>query len=954
MGGNEAGNVDAAAVAKVSPFIRSPYGSNTSGATPRTPLGSSSLTGQYEYFPPSFPLSPSASVRQAPSTAAYSSTALSSPSIRSVAGAGLLTPVQNIATPLSRQVTVTAQPGTAAIMTDANSSTTNVQAHALERNELHKALRSLEGLLLVVDEYKDLKCRLAKCEKRMTKSLEEMTKSKAFEHVPSKTLQAASSIYEAKAEVSSKQAKMIQKEYEALNEHCAKYFKRVAKEERSFDEQLDALDSKIKKANASHDKGAKKSSKAALESHDKFIQAMQALTNEVARLKSTHSSSVGTKTFVTSLMVAATVGGLADAEFKTSCESVRRSGQHIGNLHEWFNFTVNDAMANCQPPDLGEDGIGLGQKIVAKEEEIREELRRQEGIRLKQLEEEHAMLKLQQMGWIPPTLQRQATTLDVVEKKSNNRVTEGKPDGDLPKLDSNGNLVESTSKKQPTSSRKEESKTKDISHHQAASSSAEGTVIIKDPELERGTIKGTAVITEEPEEEERASVGTPALSTDGSGTSLSATSSNTASAPNENHSKGSEDSTPPLSDSRSSGPLTPIEEQADSVIIKSAETDDVQKMSASIENKRILLNTTPGMPLCEQTHVQASSAPKPIVERNRTSLWQRNAEEDRQHELERRLLEAEKRLRLMEESDPKDVAYTERRQSPKQDRQPYSKPRHSDQPLQQTYEQNRSTSRAQVQHQSRIDPVYEVDEGIARSTSAQEGGVTRSLSTDSERSFVARMRAIYQADKAESQQREQQSQRRSGGVGATTSSRRVSDQGYATYTRYDDRTTFNNGGGRGTESSPPAHQARMRHDSAPAYPQSASRPKTAAAEPPHAKSCGCWNCSARHYRTADQPAATTTGASIAMAQTSAGIVPPHPPPRHPTATLTSREQALLAQHRRQTMQVLPDEHMYSTKDKGDRTFGLVAPPHQLYGRRSFEDEPQRRTVLAEKNFGTVR
>jgi hypothetical protein len=699
----------------------------------------------------------------------------------------------------------------------------------------------------------------------------------------------------------------------------------VAKEERSFDEQLDTLDSKIKKAHASHDKGAKRNSKAALDSHDKFIQSMQALTNEVSRLKSTHGSSVGTKTFVTSLMVAATVGGLADADFKTLCESVRRSGQHIGGLHEWLNFTVNDAMANCQPPDLGEEGSGLGQRIVAKEDEIREELRRQEQIRLKKLEEEHAMLKLQQMGWTPPALHRQATIVNVTDKAG----TKNESADLLPRLDSKGNLVEIPPKALSSSPGKEEGKSKGAIHHRSASSSVEGTVIVKNVEGDRGSAKGAEAITEEPEEEERASSGTPTMTADSSGASNSGLSASAHSGTNEGNTKGSEDSTQPVSDARSSGPLTPIEERADSVIIKHAEASPFesasQELVSSVEIKRAVLKAPSVIPLYQNSLQKTSQVMQP---QRYPSVWERNAEKDRQSELEQRLREAEDRLRMMERSGDNDH-FIDRRQTPENTVQPSLRPRQSEQAPAHTH----------------YEPPNEVDEMMPRNAGAQGGGVTRSLSTDSERSFVARMRAIYQADKAETQQREMYSERRSGT--GTATSRRVSDQGYASYGRNDERLSVN----------AEQQHTRIRHDSAPSHPPSASRPKLPSAEPPHAKSCGCWNCSARHYRSADPPPSNrlTTGASISMAQTKAGILPPNPPPRHPSAiTLTGREQALLAQHRRQTVQVLPEEHMYALAGRSGGKEALAAPAHQLYGRRSFEEEPQRRAMLSEKNYGTVR
>ncbi|KAK0544799.1 hypothetical protein OC846_005923 [Tilletia horrida] len=227
----------------------------------------------------------------------------------------------------------------------------------LDRNDLHKVLRSLEGLLVGLDEYRDLALKMAKVEKKIAKSAAEIAKIKSVKHVPSQVLGCSGLHFDAMNETNTKHAKLVQKEYEAVNEACAKYFKRVAKEERAHDEFVEALDSKIKKAHASQEKNAKRAGPRAMEAHDKYIAQVSTLTNDIAMAKASHAASMGAKTHAISLVVASTVGGLADARFRSSCESIRKTGKEIGPLNAWLNFAVSEAMPDQQPLDLDEDDL---------------------------------------------------------------------------------------------------------------------------------------------------------------------------------------------------------------------------------------------------------------------------------------------------------------------------------------------------------------------------------------------------------------------------------------------------------------------------------------------------------------------------------------------------------------------------------------------------------------------
>lgn len=1013
--------------------------------SPHTPSASS--VNPFELFHPSLALSP------INSNSSKTATTQMLPSSTSYVGSGSMAAVQNIAPQFTGQTIsntgamLTAQPGALPVLADSNSSLTNMQAHAIERNDLHKSVKVVESILVSLDEYRDLRTKLAKCEKKLSKGLNEMAKVKSIEEVPSQTLQAASDLFEARMEVSSKQAKIIQKEYDALNDQCAKYFKRIAKEERSHDEQLESLDSKIKKTQASYDKSAKKSGKLAVESHDKFISSMQSLTADMAKLKSSHSSSVGTKTFSTSLLVAATLGGLADTEYKGVCEIVRRSGQHIGKLNEWLNFTINEAMAKAQPFDLTDDGSGIAQRIAIKEAEIREEIRRQEQIRLRQLEDEHAMLKLQQLGWTPPSNATNDSPNKANSSDIENNDKDSKPAAtmaNLPRLDSNGNLVDAQKSKKPleptvaestnnnatTAPRaSEEQKISSVrsstqeSHHLQSSSMAEGTVIIRDAEPEKKEDEEIPTRMQTVKEESGSinenEANCPPSPNETSNGSSSLSSNMSASVSTVATSKGgSEDSNTLHTDSKSAGPLTPIDEKPDDVIVRGvddkAETEwqrddneenklvkeqkdyisrvvspsDANESRAKNENSMAGIGTRFSNQRTEGNSSLAGTAKESDERRqeqasSRSSLWERERDRERQMELERRLIEAENRLRMMDRPE----SYSSNRQHGYDQRQYYrdvpessrssTRPRHSEP----TPKISSSTSRATRLDEEITASRYEPDRyAPAVGSSRIEGpSVTRSLSTDSERSFVARMKALYQADRM--QQSPQDVRRRDDFV-TPTSPRRVPEIVHA-YSSNTGRTTINPQGsnyGHYDSATAPSSKSRTRYDSAPTQVRSsggggdnhrtdefgrkdysnqainssrASRPAPTN-EPPHASTCGCWNCSARHYRSND----SINGASMSMATTKAGILPPQPPPRHPEAVQQNRGETgyhsnAPPNYRRQTMQIPPNENANTIRSYSGTPNGLMKPEQGIQIRRSFEDEHSRHVKFT-REHGTVR
>ncbi|CBQ71408.1 conserved hypothetical protein [Sporisorium reilianum SRZ2] len=285
-----------------------------------------------------------------------------------------------------------------------NPAPSNTDGHLVERPDLHKSLKALESLLVNLDEYRDLSARLAKVEKKLAKSTSELERTKVVLDTPSQTLQLTSTMFEGLADVSSRHAKHVQREYEAVNDACAKYFKKVAKEERAHDELVQTLDAKIKKANAAHEKNVKKATaNKALESHDKYIATVQALTNDISRAKNAHALSMAAKSHASSLLVASTVGGLADVEFKRRCESVRRVGPHVGPLNQLLCFTSSEFMPALQAAEFQQVDQGQAEYLAGLAAQVEASVAAQAQINAQINEDTQTILRAQEMGWRPPS-----------------------------------------------------------------------------------------------------------------------------------------------------------------------------------------------------------------------------------------------------------------------------------------------------------------------------------------------------------------------------------------------------------------------------------------------------------------------------------------------------------------------------------------------------------------------
>lgn len=314
-------------------------------------------------------------------------------------GAGGATTPQNLSRPPSREP-VSPAPGNTSYDSHAATSSTD---HAVERAELHKLLKSYENVLVTLDEYRQAQTSLSRLEKKLSKGCAELSKSKAIAPLPSNALQLTANILEARHDASTKYTKIVQKEYDALNDACAKYFRKVAKEERTHDDLVEQLEAKVRKAQSGYEKTARKNAgPKALEAHDKYIATVAALTNDIARAKTSHALSTGSKSHATNILIASTLGGLAETSFRSGCETVRKTGGSIGPLMGSLNFCSSESMPSVEPADVGEEELGRAAAVAVAEAQAEANRQAREQIEQQAKEQAVAAWKAQQLGWFSP------------------------------------------------------------------------------------------------------------------------------------------------------------------------------------------------------------------------------------------------------------------------------------------------------------------------------------------------------------------------------------------------------------------------------------------------------------------------------------------------------------------------------------------------------------------------
>ncbi len=579
--------------------------------------------------------------------------------------------------------------------------------------------------------------------------------------------------------MSGKHAKYVQREYESVNDACAKYFKRVAKEEKSYEEAIDLLDAKVKKAHATHEKNATAGKRGslsigsglgttkAIESHDKYIATVSSLTQEIASVKQNHASSLGGKSHLVLLKVASCLGGLADAEFRAHCERVRATGPLVGRVNEWLNFAIEVAMPALQPTDLTEEALGPAAVLAAAEAQAELHAAHRAAVEAQAAETAQLEWAARQMGWVPPeekaqiemAQQQQPLQPKQAEAKSaststptqetaprdpsatsSQSVTSTEQTAALPKLDSNGDLVTESRPQNnaPTSAAASEER---LPRRQNSS-----------------VVDGTIIENAEPPGTDDADTHTPALSTSDSrtasdGASVPRTPSALSQILNTDGQRAAKETAGPSS----GGILGPLGfETVHEEPTRRGSVDPVRGSAATPPGRRSL--PTPGAQSMSAPMVQHASQsaiveeyakepaapPYPSSGRQNDmqgSEWQtstiRQKQQQRQASIEEQYRDVPKVLDA--------PSIEERYHSPREEVTPRGSA---------SQQQSWRPVEAPVNRweQSRSSQIYSDKRARAPIAPVQPQApgedLSRRRSTDSERSFVARMKAKYQASKS--------------------------------------------------------------------------------------------------------------------------------------------------------------------------------------------------------------
>ncbi|KAF5327074.1 hypothetical protein D9619_004883 [Psilocybe cf. subviscida] len=280
------------------------------------------------------------------------------------------------------------------------------QVPLAERADVHKACKTLEGLLSVLNEYCEAASAICALQKRMAKALRETAACKVTGEVPGNALQAAASIFDALAEADSRFAKGADREYDAISGEVKKWFKKLAKEEKNHDERMANANAKIKQAGQVYEKKSKRKGSDAVsvtDEHARYIALISTLGPEIAQDKYNHALLITHRHNTTTLSVAGSLGRIADGEWLRLCECVRRCAPTIGPLGQW--------RALCEGSWLGGVPVALAHPTetqpspTAGDSNIERDVGGREGAPLKPIEEESAPAPAAQKPLASPGLE---------------------------------------------------------------------------------------------------------------------------------------------------------------------------------------------------------------------------------------------------------------------------------------------------------------------------------------------------------------------------------------------------------------------------------------------------------------------------------------------------------------------------------------------------------------------
>ncbi|KAJ7066997.1 hypothetical protein C8F01DRAFT_1018571 [Mycena amicta] len=225
------------------------------------------------------------------------------------------------------------------------------QPFLAERVDVHKACKSLETLLNVLNDYCEAAGAVVLLQKKLAKALREASSQKVTGEIASNAMNASATIFEALSDIDSKFAKIADKEYDGISGEVKKWFKKLAKEEKAHDDRLSSANAKIKQAGQLYEKKSKKNPRDSADEHARYINLISTLGPEISQEKYNHTLQVTQRHVATTYSVAACLSRIADAEWLRTCEGVRRFSPTIGPLGEW-RALCEGGWTGAVPPSL--------------------------------------------------------------------------------------------------------------------------------------------------------------------------------------------------------------------------------------------------------------------------------------------------------------------------------------------------------------------------------------------------------------------------------------------------------------------------------------------------------------------------------------------------------------------------------------------------------------------------
>jgi len=204
-----------------------------------------------------------------------------------------------------------------------------------ERPDVHKACKSLETLLNVLNDYCEAIGNVTVLQKKLAKALRETAGMKMTGGIAAKAMNSSAVIFEALSDIDAKFAKVADKEYDGISTEVKKWFKKLAKEEKAHDEKMANANAKIKHAGQIYEKKSKKGARDVPEEHTRYINLISILGPEMSQEKYNHALNVTQRHTSTTYSAAACLSRVADAEWLRAFEGVRRLSPVIGQLGEW-------------------------------------------------------------------------------------------------------------------------------------------------------------------------------------------------------------------------------------------------------------------------------------------------------------------------------------------------------------------------------------------------------------------------------------------------------------------------------------------------------------------------------------------------------------------------------------------------------------------------------------------